>query len=318
MSNPLVSIIIPTYNGSKYLAQTIESALNQTFKNIEIIVVDDGSTEDIKRVVNPFIDKICFIRQENSGPAAARIRGVEESKGEFISFLDHDDLWAFDKIERQVALFKNDSCCGLVYCYPCLIDQKGQRIPNEAPSLFPTGDVFEDFLQRNRITTFSATMIKRSAYNTVGGLDANAKLITCDDYDLWLKIAAQFRVLFSPGELAFYRIHPDNLVKNYELNLNAHLQVIEKCQRNILINFNSFKKKRCKKFINENLFATYRKFAFIFYYKHQAEANILSRKFFKKALVFQPINWECLFYYCMTFLPCVILRKILRKIIDND
>jgi glycosyltransferase involved in cell wall biosynthesis len=310
----LVSIIIPTFNGGKYLVKTIVSALAQTYPNKEIIVVDDGSTQDIATLLKQFKDLIILIRQENSGPGAARRRGFEHSRGEFIAFLDHDDIWSPDNVTRQVDLLENDHHIGLSYTYPQLIDQDDKLIPNEPPSFFTNGEVFKDFLKGNRITTFSATMLRRIAYESVGGIDPDIRLMTCDDYDLWLRIAARFLVAFAPGNLVFYRIHPGNFVKNYELNLNAHVTVIDKCRKNLIPVLPIHQQEYCNILIKDNLFDIYKKFAFTFYYDQQKASRILSRKFFIKALTLKPGNLSCWFYYIMNLYPFVILRKGYRKI----
>jgi glycosyltransferase involved in cell wall biosynthesis len=103
---PLVSCIIPVYNGERFLAEAVESILAQTYQNLEIIIVDDGSTDGTASVAASFGDRVRYVRQKNSGPAAARNRGLQEARGEFIGFLDADDLWAENKLQRQLAHFR--------------------------------------------------------------------------------------------------------------------------------------------------------------------------------------------------------------------
>lgn len=317
MYNPLVSIIIPTYNGGSYLLKTIESAYAQDYDNKEIIVVDDGSTRDIKSLIKTFEDSIIYIRQSNSGPGAARKKGFEFSHGELIAFLDHDDLWSPIKISTQVKFFRNDPKCGLVYCYPTLIDKNGKLIYNVSPSSFPQGSVFAEFLTRNRITTFSSCMIRRTAYDKVGGIDIDPNLMTCDDYDLWLRLAYSFSVAFSPGELTFYRIHPGNLIKNYELNFNSHIAVINKCKE-LIAQIESPKEtlylNRC---IKKNLYHTYRKFAFNSYYDFKIgdnEKKLKARNAFFKTLTFKFYDFKCLIYFLMSCYPLFMFRKLKRYI----
>lgn len=107
MPNPLVSVIIPTYNRSHVICKAIESVLHQTYENIELIVVDDGSTDDTPSRLAVYDDKICVLLQDNTGPSIARNHGVEASHGEILAFLDSDDLWLPTKIEQQVHILEN-------------------------------------------------------------------------------------------------------------------------------------------------------------------------------------------------------------------
>ncbi|MFS8117396.1 MAG: glycosyltransferase family 2 protein, partial [Microcoleus sp.] len=111
---PQVSVIIPAYNGDRYIVQAVESVFAQTYTNWEIIVVDDGSTDETHQVLQPYLDKIRYIYQENRGVAAARNRGIQEAKGEFIAFLDQDDFFLPDKLAAQIALFRQQPSLGIV------------------------------------------------------------------------------------------------------------------------------------------------------------------------------------------------------------
>jgi len=312
---PLVSIVIPTFNGGHYLVETLKSALAQDYPNTEVIVVDDGSTTNIQNLIREFGDRVKLIEQENSGPGAARNLGVQASGGEFIAFLDHDDLWAPNKVSAQAEVLIHYPNCGLVYCYQSLIDEEGDAIFHNPPKYFPSGNVFEEFIKRNRITSFSATMVRRTAFFAVGGIDNSLDLITCDDYDLWLKLAANFEVVFSPGQLLFYRMHPGNFSKNYHVNMNAHVRVMEKCREYILANDQLAKHFDFEDAITENLFNCYRKFGFIFYYDFP-RSNLDARKALKESLKLSPLNVKCRMFYFFTFPPFIMARKI-KRITEN-
>ncbi len=311
--NPLISIVIPTYNGGHYLIETLKSALAQDYDNMEIIVVDDGSQTDIKRTISEFGDQVKLISQENAGPGAARKLGASQSKGEFIAFLDHDDLWSTQKVSEQVAALIQNPDCALVYCYPVLIDEQGRLIPNTPPQYFPEGNVFEDFIKRNRITTYSATMVRRSAYMAVGGIDDSLNIMTCDDYDLWLRLAAWYKVGFVAGPHVFYRIHPGNFLNNHQLNMDAHLNVMEKCRNFICENSDLAKHFDYERAIVENQFHCYRKFGFI-YNNDFPDSNLEARKALKKSLELSPLDIKCRVYYLFTFEPFVLARKVKQAI----
>ena len=130
--NSLVSAIIPTYNSVNYISEAINSVLNQTYKNCEIIVVDDGSTDNTRKTVENYIrkypHKIKYFYQENKGPSAARNKGIKEARGNYIAFLDSDDLWLPDKLEKQISLFMKDVSLKLTYCGGYYEDEEGSVI----------------------------------------------------------------------------------------------------------------------------------------------------------------------------------------------
>ncbi len=311
--SPLVSVIIPTYNGTRYLAETVKSAINQTYSETEIIVVDDGSEEDIFRVLEPYSEYIKLFRIRNSGPAAARNFGIRNSKGKYIALLDHDDLWAPNNLEVCVSIMELHPNCGLVYSYPELIDENGTVIPNERPSYFPSGWVFKDFLLRNRITTFSCTLIRRKVFEEIGYLDESRKVMTCDDYNLWLRISLNYHVLFSEAVTVSYRIHPGNLAKNLNQNLSAHLVVFDRIIREALrkqvLNISE-----ANEIVREHLLDRFRYFAFRYYYELGDYRE--ARKLFARILLLRHINVETLVYYFLCLLPSW-LRGSLKSLKKN-
>lgn len=300
MLKPTVSVIIPTYNGGKYICQTIESVLNQSFTDIEILVVDDGSDECLSDLLSPYSKQIQYIYNKRSGPAASRNIGIRMSRGTYIALLDHDDLWHPDKLKVQVDILDKNPHCALVYCYPTLIDADGKTIPNEGPSVFPRGNVILDFLQSNRITTFSATLIRRSILDTTGLLDESPEVMTCDDYDMWLRIADISEVLFSPGDLVHYRIHAGNLLKNYDQNLEAHLFVIRKTLADS-VRLKLLPTTLVRKVSRENLYSKYRYFALVHYYGHGGVKK--ARRLFWKVICLKPFVLSNIAYLLICNLP---------------
>lgn len=315
--NPKVSVIIPTYNGSKYLAKTIESVINQTFKDIEIIVVDDGSDECLFPVLSLFSQQIRYIRIERSGPAAARNIGIKLAKGEYISLLDHDDLWHRDKLKVQVEILENNSQCSLVYCYPGLIDAEGNIIKNQAPSEYPSGNVFIDFVIKNRITTFSATLIRKNIFNVIGFLDESSEAMTCDDYDIYLRISDVSKVHFSPSDLVSYRLHPGNLLKNYDQYLRAELFVLKKVLR-YSVTIKELSATQVNNIMQEHLYKTYTNFAFKHYYS--LGGKLKARDMFWKLIFLKPYVMKNFIYLMVCYLPDNILfylRRLKHKLFST-
>ena len=145
MKQPLVSVIIPNYNYGHFLAQSIDSVLAQTYPNIEIIVVDDGSSDDSAEVLMTYSDKIKWIKQSNQGVSAARNKGTAASKGELIAFLDADDVWLPEKIEKQVRVFHAENEIGLVHCGLVDFDDEGNLLSKQLDGM--EGSIALDLLR---------------------------------------------------------------------------------------------------------------------------------------------------------------------------
>lgn len=205
-----VSVIIAAYNAERYIQGAIESALSQTYKDIELIVVDDGSIDRTAEIVKNFDSKVEYIRHtENKGLSAARNRGISKAKGEYIAFLDADDVWMPTKIEDQIGLFESNKDLALVYsnCY------KINRLGIEMGMLFDPiklhrGFVFEKFLSDSFIATSSVVM-KKQVLNELGVFDE--RLFVSQDFDLYLRVAEYHKIDFVGSPLVKYRIHPNAL-----------------------------------------------------------------------------------------------------------
>ena len=183
---PQVSVIIPTYNGSRYICQTVESVLNQSYQDYEVIVVDDGSSDATAEVLEPYLDRIRYYRQGNQGVAAARNFGLEAARGNYINFLDHDDLLLPQKLALQVEVFEQQPSVGMVHSGWRRINQWGEPLTDiepwhEAPKL----DLHE-WLQRMPVL-LSAMLLRRDWVERAGGLDTEFK--QASDLDLVQRLA---------------------------------------------------------------------------------------------------------------------------------
>ncbi len=221
-----VSVIIPTYNGGEHLLDAVNSVLQQTLAPLEIIVVDDGSQEDVLRTLSSVSQRISYIRQDNAGPSAARNRGIKAARGEFIAFLDDDDLWHPTKIEAQLRCMSQDPACGLVYSIPDYIDSHGSIVYHTKPEPCPSGYVYYDFLKRNYIYTPSTTLIRASVFEMIGVFDENTS--QWEDYDLWMRIAKHYNVLFCSVAIIYYRLSDSGISKNTYNHLFGYLYVMSK------------------------------------------------------------------------------------------
>lgn len=224
----LVSIIIPAFNAEKYIGEAIESALSQSYPELEIIVVDDGSTDNTVKVVNRFIEKeskIKLLLQENSGVAAARNTAIRHSRGEFIAPLDADDIWRPDKISSQVRLMrKSGTDVGLVYTWIATIDAESNLIGLVTPGQ-PVCNVFAELLISNFLGCGSVPLIRRKCIELVGGYGKEfyAKGAQgCEDWDLSLRISEHFNFAVVKKILVGYRQIPNSMSWDYKQMKRSH------------------------------------------------------------------------------------------------
>jgi glycosyltransferase involved in cell wall biosynthesis len=209
----LVSVIIPNYNYERYLGETLDSVLAQTYQEIEIIVVDDGSKDGSRAILESYGERITPIFQKNAGVSAARNNGVAASSGEYIAFLDADDAWLPSKIEKQVARFINEPDLGLVHVGVDEVDAEGRSLVQRLEGV--EGSVAPILLQLRREGVLgggSGLMVPRRVFNEVGGFDL--RLSTSADWDLFYRISERYRVGFVPEILIKYRVHSSNMHAN--------------------------------------------------------------------------------------------------------
>jgi glycosyltransferase involved in cell wall biosynthesis len=215
--DPLVSIIVPVRNGERFIRRTLESALSQTYHPIEIIVVDDGSTDRTAPIVDALAsyDKRCnLFRRSHSGVSASRNFGVSQARGTLIAPLDADDLWHPEKIARQVAAMQSSlATVGLVYCWTIEIDEDDIIIPRAVDTEIAEGRVLSDVIARAGIITSGANpLIRRSYFDAVGGYDSSVEF--GEDWKLQLCLADICEFAVVPAYLVGYRRTTGSASKN--------------------------------------------------------------------------------------------------------
>jgi glycosyltransferase involved in cell wall biosynthesis len=225
--DPLVSIIIPTYNCAPYIHEAIESVLAQTYKNNEIIVVDDGSTDNTQEIIRPFLKKILYIKQENSGPSAARNVGIKKSKGDYIAFLDADDHYLPPRIELMVNMLQEDKDLGFASADVNFFEDQTVILKclMKKEKKVATGWIYDKLIIDNYVSTLTVT-IKRHCFNKSGYFDPSFN--HGEDYDLWLRLAKNFKYEFLEEPLAEHRIREGSLSTDYELFLKERIQILQK------------------------------------------------------------------------------------------
>lgn len=228
--NELVSIIIPAYNSAAFIAETLESCLAQTYSPIEIIVVDDGSSDDTLAILKNY-ESLRIIQQENAGPAIARNTGIQAASGDYIQFCDSDDILHPEKIARSMALLQEHPVAALVYCRMQAIDMQGNVIP-DAPSsppddFFETNDLFCKMLKANGSPIQTSTILARkSALLDVGLYRADPNHRCAEDWDLLLRLADKYPFVGIDETLVNYRHRPDALTQETLLMAEGRLQTV--------------------------------------------------------------------------------------------
>lgn len=232
---PQVSVIVPTYNRADLLAGALDSVLSQSFGDFELLVVDDGSTDNTAEVVGGMADRrVRIIAQEHSGlPAVARNAGMRAAAGAFLAFLDSDDLWLPGKLAQQVALMEATPALGLSYtnCYRFASDPAShETTPLLRPEEMLTGRVFDQLYGQPRIPNLTV-MIRSAIVAEVGYFDEDPRLKANEDYEFWLRIAASYPVGHLAQPLALYRSHAGGISKAAVASNRAKLFMVEKLDR---------------------------------------------------------------------------------------
>jgi len=237
---PKVSVIIPTYNRENYICNAIDSVLNQTYRDFEIIISDDGSTDNTKKVLKKYNNSIKYYYQDNGGEASARNFGIKLASGEYIAFLDSDDIWLEQKLEKQMDYIEKTNA-DLVYCSMFImekgiIDYKKKKPANPAIS-------FLDLLLGGKSITTPTILAKKQCMQNIGLFDETFKL-ACD-YEMWLRFSLVYKIAFINQAFAIYRRHSDNLsINSNRLKFTqTGIRIFKKLLMNPNVNKNLVRKK---------------------------------------------------------------------------
>ena len=227
---PDVSVIIPVYRGSQYIAQALASVFGQGFTAYEVIVVNDGSpeTEQVERELHPYAQQITYIKQDNGGPSSARNAGIRQAKGEYVAFLDCDDAWHPSYLAEQLALLRANPELDLIYCDALLIGTSpnaGKTVMEINPS---RGVVtLESLLKLDCSVITSCTVVRRQCLLDTGLFDEDRRC--CEDYDMWVRIADRGgRLAYQHKVLALRRIHPQAITADPSYVIDSQVAVFRK------------------------------------------------------------------------------------------
>jgi glycosyltransferase involved in cell wall biosynthesis len=218
---PTISIITPVYNAEKTIAQTIQSVLEQTYRDFEFLIINDGSTDRTLEIISTFQDpRIQVFSYPNSGHSISRNRGLENASGHYVSFLDADDIWTPEKLETQLTALRTNPSAGFVYSWSNFIDEEGAFL-HKGSYFRADGQVYQQLLVRNFIENGSNPMIRKEVFDQVGMFNPN--LAAAPDWDMWLRIAKGHEFVCVPEVQILYRVSTQSV--------SANLQKLEAANR---------------------------------------------------------------------------------------
>ncbi len=222
---PTVSVIVPTYNTIGYLPAAIESILNQTFEDFEILLVNDGSTDSTDQWAKKLTDpRIRYIEQENQGLSAARNTGIALAQGQYIALLDADDRWESTKLEKQVAFLNANPNIGMVHSWVTFMDAEG-RSTGRIWKTQAEGMALSRLLQRNDVAVLSV-LVRRECFAKIGGFDTTLRSL--EDWDMWLRLAVHDSIGVIREPLAYYRQLPGSMSRNCKVMEASFKTVIDR------------------------------------------------------------------------------------------
>lgn len=223
---PKVSVVIPAYNAMTYLPQTLDSVMRQTFTDFEVLIINDGSKDNIIQWVSEITDpRVKLISHENQGLPGARNTGIAHAQGEYIAFLDADDLWESTKLEKQIQCFEEHLEAGVVYTWTLLVDEYGKPTGRIFASQ-AEGNVWRQLLETDVISNGSSAMIRKDCFDIVGVFDRT--LTSAEDLDMWLRIAVHYPFAVVKEPLTLYRQYSNSMSKNRQRMFQNLRTVVEK------------------------------------------------------------------------------------------
>jgi glycosyltransferase involved in cell wall biosynthesis len=298
VNNPLVSILIPTYNRAALLTKAIQSVLSQTYSEFELIIIDDASTDHTAAIVENFHDsRIHYLRlNQNGGVSAARNAGLKVCRGDYIAFLDSDDEWVPQKLEQQLQLFQNSAeQVGVIYSTIKVIN--GDNIYQKKNQGSITGSIYENLLYQNFVGTPSSVIVKKNCFTP--GIFFDPSLRCCEDWDVWLQIARQWQFACITEPLIIYREHDDTQrgSTNSHAIVEGHLRFLQRHHTpeflTHILKMGTFSAKQKADY----LMNIARRLVFHAAIINHSEAVELAKQYFYLAYKTYPVSQTLLFHY---------------------
>lgn len=316
---PKISVIIPTYNCFSYIKEAVDSVLNQTYQNIEIIIVDDGSTDNTMQLLTPYSSQIKYIHQQNRGPSAARNTGIRAAQGEWIAFLDADDIWLPNKLEKQILLAEEKNELDVIFTDFYYLCENGKNFKYRtgfeyhssikklltkkvsSSGKIITGEIFSSIL-KDFFINFSTVLIRRRCFEATGELDES--LLIAEDLQLWLRLSKQFKFGFIDECLVKNKIREGNLSWDFEKSMSCRKAMLE----NLHYYIAQLSNKEIKAVRKEDAKCNYS----LGYLKLEQELLQEARNYFLNSTKLS-LGVNNLTFYCISILPLKVIR-LLRKL----
>jgi glycosyltransferase involved in cell wall biosynthesis len=228
---PKISVIIPTYNHGGYVGKAINSVLNQTYKDYEIIVVDDGSTDNTRRLIDAYGNQIKYIYQENQGLASARNTGIQASQAKYVAFLDADDWFAEDNLQIKMSFMESHPDAVWVYSDWQYLDDKGNYL-EKGSTIFKyaqkrlTGHIFEELVYSRNFVSPCTVVVKKAILEDVGYFDP--EVICQEDLDLWLRISLKYPAHYIDKALVYVTALPGSLSRDFSKWVSGNAVIVDK------------------------------------------------------------------------------------------
>ena len=300
---PKISVVIPVYNGSKYIEETLNSVLNQSYKDFEIIVIDDGSTDNTSEIVNRFPSPVRLIQNKHNGKSFSRNIGIRAARGELISFVDADDLWMPNKLEVQIEYLKNHPEFEWIYSDCYIFEGSSEHIVDiwsrTAKKIY-SGNILKQLLNDCLIPS-PTPMVSRRIFDDVGFFDETFLRHQPEDWDMWLRIASRYPIGSINEPLALLRKHENSLTAK-EDPLKTFEGIMYVVQRAI-----SRDKERIGNLANKVLSSRYLSFG-------KGLARMSGRReartMYFNALRYNPLNIKAYTFYLLQFLPDKIVFRL--------
>jgi glycosyltransferase involved in cell wall biosynthesis len=292
-------VIVPCFNGAAYLREAIDSALQQVGVSFEVIAVDDGSTDASREVLASYGDRVRRIFQDNAGVARARNVGIAAARGEYVAFLDCDDVWLPHKLAAQLERFRQDPELGLVYADSEIFCETGVLVASKRRLRAPfEGNVLEPLFNDNFITT-SSVVVRRKCLDDVGAFREDRRFAT--DYDLWLRLAERYRFGYVDRVSVRYRIRPGRLSDNSERRNLDDIALLSDCVRRV-------------PGWSEKDAAVRRRFGVVYFKLGRrclkAGEHAKSRAYLMQSLGYHPTNARAWLFLFLACLPRAVVRRL--------
>ncbi|EDX76939.1 glycosyl transferase, group 2 family protein [Coleofasciculus chthonoplastes PCC 7420] len=303
----LISVVIPVYNGEKTIRQTIESVINQTFSNFELIVIDDGSQDSTLDIVRSISDsRLKVFSFPNAGLATSRNRGIQLASGDYISFIDADDLWTGNKLEAQLKALLDNPQAAVAFSWTDCIDESGQ-FSRRGNYTTVSGNVYAQLLLTDFIENGSNLLIRSEAFKKVGYF--NESLPAAEDWDMWLRLAVNYEFAVVPSPQVFYRLSTTSMSANVVRQEAACLQVIDQAFAQAPDSVQHLKK---PSLANLYKYLTYKVLAGV----PDPQAGKIAVRFWRQVLHHQPELWHKRVTW-KVFLKSGLVTLLSARLTDN-